>query len=219
MKPEFWLERWQNNEIGFHQTEINVHLQDYWMHLRVPAGGVVFVPLCGRTRDMTWLRAQGHKVLGVEISPIAVRDFYAENRLKAQTKTQPPFDRWEADGVTLLRGDLFDLSAGDLKDVVAVYDRASLIAFPADMRQRYVRKLAAILPPHVGTLLVAMDYPQGEMPGPPFSVSEREVRDLYEPNNRVELLHTRDILDENPRFRARGLTQLVEKVFYIRPNG
>ncbi len=217
MKPEFWLERWQKNEIGFHQTEINVHLRDYWRHLQIPPGALVFVPLCGRTHDMIWLREQGYRVLGVELSPIAVRDFCAENRLQVQVKTQSPFDRWESDRLTLLRGDLFELSSGDLADVAAVYDRASLIAFPPEMRQRYVRKLASVLPPTVETLLVVMDYPQEQMSGPPFSVSEREVRALYEPEHRVELLHTRDALDENPRFRMRGLTQLVEMVFHIRP--
>ncbi|MHB8346294.1 MAG: thiopurine S-methyltransferase [Acidiferrobacterales bacterium] len=217
MEPEFWLERWQNNEIGFHQAEINAHLRDYWAQMGIPPGGLVFVPLCGRSHDMMWLRTQGYRVLGVELSPIAVQDFYAENRLQAQMKSGPKFDRWEADGLMLLRGDLFDLAAGDLTDVAAVYDRASLVAFPPEMREQYVRKLASVLPPATRMLLVVMDYPKQQMSGPPFPVSEREVRALYEPGNRVELLHTRDILDENPRFRTRGLTRLSEQAFHIRP--
>jgi len=217
MQTEFWLERWQNNEIGFHQTEVNVHLQEFWGRLRVPTGGTVFVPLCGRTRDMLWLRARGFRILGVELSPLAVRDFFAENRLDVQVTARPPFDRWEADGITLLRGDFFELTAEDMQDVAGVYDRASLIALPQEMRERYVAKLDTILPPQVETLLVAMEYRQSEMPGPPFSVSENELRSLYERRCFVEHLCTKDILDENPRFRARGLTRLVEMVFHIRP--
>lgn len=217
MEPEFWLERWQNNEIGFHQAEINLHLQEYWSRLRAPGGSVIFVPLCGRTRDMLWLRAEGYRVLGVELSPIAVRDFFAENHLDVEVTARPPFDRWEADGVTLLRGDFFDLTRADGSDIAAVYDRASLIALPQDMRAGYVAKLSAILPSSAEMLLVVMEYPQAEMPGPPFSVSEAEVRRLYEERYFVEHLYTKDILDENPRFRARGLTQLVEKVFHLRP--
>jgi len=79
MDPQFWHERWQRNETGWHQREINAHLQDFWPQLQQPAGGRVLVPLCGKSRDLLWLRAQGHAVLGVEISPIAVREFFAEN--------------------------------------------------------------------------------------------------------------------------------------------
>ena len=216
METQFWLERWQNSEIGFHQTDVNAHLQDYWERLRAPSDSLVFVPLCGRTRDMTWLRAQGYRILGVELSSIAVRDFYAENGLQAKVDAHPPFERWEADRVTLLRGDLFDLTAGDLEDVVAVYDRAALGAFPPDMRQRYVRKLVAILPPSVQILLVTMDYAQDAMSGPPFAVSEQEVQALFGPEYRIDHLRTRDVLAENARFQKRGLKQLVEHVFHIR---
>ncbi len=218
MDSDFWLERWQNNEIGFHQAEVNLHLQEYWNRLQAPAGGTILVPLCGRTRDMLWLRAQGYRILGVELSPIAVRDFFAENRLAVQVTARPPFDRWESDGITLLRGDFFDLAEVDTSDVVAVYDRAALIALPHEMRADYVAKLVALLPPHAQMLLVVMEYPEAEMPGPPFPVAENEVRLLYEGRYEVEHLYTKDILDENPRFRARGLTRLVEKVFHLRPH-
>ncbi|MHB8453574.1 MAG: thiopurine S-methyltransferase [Acidiferrobacterales bacterium] len=219
MQADFWLERWQNNEIGFHQAEVNLHLQDHWPRLRAPSGGTVFVPLCGKTRDMLWLRAQGYGILGVELSPIAVRDFFAENRLNVQVTASPPFDRWEADGVTLLRGDFFDLTSADMTSVVGVYDRASIIALPPQMRERYVSRLADILPAGVETLLVSMEYPQHEMAGPPFSVSEDAVRELYERQYIVEHLYSKDILNENPNFRRRGLTRLSEQIFHIQPRG
>ncbi|MDA8420041.1 MAG: thiopurine S-methyltransferase [Pseudomonadota bacterium] len=219
MKQEFWLERWQNNEITFHQAEVNPYLTAHWPGLQVPSGAVVFVPLCGRTHDMVWLREQGYRVLGVELSPIAVRDFFAGSGLQAQVHRRSRFEHWQAEGVTLLCGDLFGLEAADLDEVTAVYDRASLIAFPPDMRQRYVHKLASVLPRSAETLLVAMEYPQNQMSGPPFSVPEQEIRSLYEPQSRVVRLHAEDALEKNPRFRARGLTQLVEKVFHICPGG
>ena len=52
-----------------------------------------------------------------------------------------------------------------------MYDRASLIALPPEMRERYARHLAGILPPATQILLITLDYPQPEMPGPPFAVS------------------------------------------------
>jgi len=217
MNPDFWQERWQKNEIGFHQQEINAHLQDYWPRLKVAAGSQVFVPLCGKSRDLLWLRARGHAVLGVELSPIAVRDFFRENTLEPGTSRHGAFERCEADGLAILCGDFFGLTADDLQGVAGVYDRASLIALPPDMRPRYAAHLSAILPKSAAILLVTMEYRQVEMSGPPFSVSEDEVRKLYEKHYVVTRLFTKDILAENPRFRERGLSALSEKVYQLVP--
>lgn len=217
MNPDFWHERWQRNEIGFHQQEINAHLQDFWGQLAVPAGGLVFVPLCGKSRDLLWLRARGHAVLGIEISPIAVRDFFAENALVPRVRRQGAFERYEADGLAILCGDFFDLTPEWLQGVAGVYDRASLIALPPGLRTRYAGHSAAILPGAVGTLLVTMEYPQHEMSGPPFAVHEDEVRRLYDKRYAVTCLLSKDILAENPRFRERGLSALSEKVYRLAP--
>lgn len=217
MNHNFWHERWQRNEIGFHQQEFNAHLQDYWGQLAVPAGGQVFVPLCGKSRDLLWLRASGHAVLGVEISPIAVRKFFAENALTPQVTREGAFERYEADGLVLLCGDFFDLTPAYCQGVAGVYDRASLIALPPELRTRYAEHSAAILPVAARTLLVTMEYPQNEMSGPPFAVREDEVHRLYDKRFSVTCLFTKDILEENPRFRERGLSALAEKVYLLTP--
>jgi len=114
MQAQFWHDRWEQNQIGFHQQDFNPHLQAFWDRLELPAGGTVFVPLCGKSRDLLWLRAQGFPVLGIELSPVAVRDFFAENRLEPQVTPQGKFERWEADGLVILQGDFFELTAADL---------------------------------------------------------------------------------------------------------
>ncbi len=218
MQLNFWHERWQRNEIGFHQQEFNAHLQDYWAQLAIPDDGLVFVPLCGKSRDLLWLRARGHAVLGVEISPIAVRDFFTENALTPQVTRQGAFERYAADGLAILCGDFFELTPEMVQGVTGVYDRAALIALPPELRTRYAEYSATILPAAVGTLLVTMDYPQEEMNGPPFAVREDEVRRLYEMRYSVTHLFTKDILAENPRFRERGLHTLTEKVYRLVPH-
>lgn len=216
MKPEFWLERWSKRQIGFHQREVNALLQAHWASVHVPADARVFVPLCGKSRDMMWLHGRGHAVLGVEFAQVALRDFFAENGLTPRITVQPPFERWEAAGINLWCGDFFDLTAADLEDVGAVYDRASLIALPPDMRRRYVQKMVQILPPRAETLLITLSYPDGKMNGPPFSVTEAEVRNLYAAHFHIDLLDRRDALDGNAQLRERGLTQLTEQAFRLR---
>jgi thiopurine S-methyltransferase len=217
MQADFWLERWEQNQIGFHQNEFNNHLQAFWNSLAVPAGGQIFVPLCGKSRDMLWLRAQGFTVMGVELSPIAVRDFFSENRLQAQVTQQGKLERWEADGLVILLGDFFDLTAADVANCAGVFDRASLIALPPEMRARYAQHFSAILPPQVQTLLVTLEYAQAEMQGPPFAVHEAEVRSAYEAAFHVAKLFETSVLDESPGFRQRGLSRLDEKVYLLTP--
>lgn len=215
MQAEFWHERWEQNQIGFHQGEFNSLLQRYWAQLAIPEGSGVFVPLCGKSRDMLWLRAQGLNVTGIELSPIAVRDFFAENALAPMVTQQGKFERWESDGLAILLGDFFDLQTSDVADCVVTYDRASLIAMPPDMRTAYAAHLTALLP--VPTLLVTMEYDQQEMAGPPFAVHEAEVQALYAPHFQVTQWFHADVLRENSGFRQRGLTALVEGVYHLAP--
>ena len=215
MKKEFWLERWERDETGFHQDDTNPYLRQYWQELKLQRGSTVFVPLCGKSLDMLWLREQGHQVLGVELSAIAVRAFFGENGYTPQHETQGKFDRCEADGIRILCGDFFDLGKDDLKNVVAVYDRASLIALPPEMRERYVRHLAGILPPATRILLVTVDYPQTEMQGPPFPVSSGDVEALYRDHAEVRPLAQLDVLAQNPRFQQRGLSRMRENIFLL----
>lgn len=217
MTPGFWIERWKNNQIGFHQHKISPGLQDHWPRLKLPQTVPVFVPLCGKSLDMLWLRARGHRVIGVEISPIAVAGFFRENDLHPTLRHQGPFERYEADGLTLLCGDFFQLAPEHLSDIGVVYDRASLVALPPDMRSDYARHLDTLLPAHVESLLVTLEYPQGEMNGPPFSVSGDEVLRLYGDRYRITRLNSADVLDENPRFQQRGLTAFKETVYRLQP--
>lgn len=217
MQEEFWHERWQQNQIGFHQNEVNSHLQAFWEELAVPAGSRIFVPLCGKSRDMLWLRSQGFGVTGVELSPIAVRDFHTENSLEPIVTQHGRFERWETDGLVILQGNFFDLSAAEVADCAGVFDRASLIALPPDMRSRYAQHFTAILPPQVQTLLVTLEYDQQQMGGPPFAVLEEEVAALYDDHFSIERLQAIDALADEPGFRQRGLSWLTEKVYRLTP--
>jgi thiopurine S-methyltransferase len=178
----------------------------------------VFVPLCGKSRDMLWLREQGHPVLGVEISPRAVADFFAENSLEPEiSEPRKGLQRWAFDGLEILCGDLFELQPADISKCRGIYDRASLIALPPAMRPDYALKMHQLFADPQPALLVTMEYPQAEMKGPPFSVDETEVRDYYGERYRVQDILKLDILAENPRFRERGLSHMYERVYLLQP--
>ena len=216
MHSEFWHERWEQNQIGFHEEEINSHLQNFWGTLNIPSNSKIFVPLCGKSRDMLWLLSQGYQVLGVELSPLAVKNFFSENNLEALVTDYGVFQRWETDDLCIYLGNFFDLSSEDLADCKAIYDRASLIALPPEMREQYAQHLNTIVPTISDRLLVTLEYAQKDMQGPPFSVSENEVRILFGGEFNIKCLFEEDILEQNDQFRQRGLTHLQEKAYWLR---
>ena len=215
MQHDFWHQRWQQNQIGFHSPEVNPHLQRFWPALAVNLGSRVFLPLCGKSNDMLWLLAQGYQVVGVELSPMAVEAFFADNDLHPTVRRQGNFMVHQIDGLEIFCGDFFELSAVDLGKVDAVYDRAALVALPPDMRFDYVTHLTALLEPGDQILLVTFEYPQLEMPGPPFSVPGAEIEMLYLPWCSVDLLSSEDALQRELHFRERGLGSLYEQVYRL----
>lgn len=215
MKKDFWLERWEREEIGFHESEVNVYLMQFWSELHLEHGSRVFVPLCGKSVDLKWLQEQGHTVLGIELSEVAARAFFKENGYAAKISGGEKFKHYEANGIRILCGDFFDLSREDLANVMAVYDRAAMVALPPEMRERYVSHLLGILPPATQILLVTFDYPQSEMAGPPFALAAGEIEALYGKHADIRLLAQVDVLAQNPRFQKRGLTRLQESIYLL----
>ncbi|WP_447983310.1 thiopurine S-methyltransferase [Nitrospira sp. Nam74] len=215
MESEFWHQRWASNQIGFHEGQVNAYLAGHYELLGLTPGQTVFVPLCGKSVDLRWLADQGAHVLGVELSPIAVKSFFAEQELTPRTRKEGAFAVWESGPIRILSGNYFALTPAHLAGVHAVYDRAALIALSPERRADYVAHLDRLLPGARRTLLVTLEYPQEQMQGPPFSVAESEVHRLFA-DARVERLGAQDVLADNPRFRDKGLTRLLECAYLIR---
>ncbi|BBP45174.1 thiopurine S-methyltransferase [Thiosulfatimonas sediminis] len=209
MQAAFWHEMWAGGVVGFHQQEINRFLRDFWPQLELDGQGQVLVPLCGKSLDMLWLRELGHDVLGVELSQKALHEFLAENALNAEPVQHENYCGYQLPQMTLLCGDFFQLTPQDCAQVKAVYDRASIIALPPEMRRDYAQHLQKILPLGTPFLMVIMEYDQSAMDGPPFSVKESEVRELFAEFTSI------DVVDEE-KFERKG-NAVTEKVLLLRP--
>ena len=188
MKAEFWHDRWEANQIGFHKDVANPLLIAHLPALGLAAGDRVFVPLCGKTLDIPWLLDQGYRVAGAELSAIAVEQLFAEMGVESEMTNAGPLTRYSADGVEIFAGDIFDLTAEALGKVDAVYDRAALVALPADMRARYAGHLAEITG-GAQQLLITFGYDQSQMDGPPFSVPPEEVERVHGARYQMAPLH------------------------------
>lgn len=216
MDREFWLKRWQANEIGFHQNEPQAPLMRNWTKLNVPKAATVFVPLAGKSLDMVWFAEQGHKVLANELSRLAVETFFTERGLKPSIREHENFLIYSAGVYEIWCGDFFLLQAEMIATAAAVYDRAALVAMPPEKQDAYVRKLAALVQPGTPALLIGLDYDQGEIAGPPFAIPQTRVRELLEHDFSVEVLETRDGLARSAHLKNRGVTRLEETAYLLR---
>jgi thiopurine S-methyltransferase len=216
----FWLERWQSGEIGFHQSDPQDLLEQHWPSLGLDKGSSVFVPLCGKSIDMVWLAGQGHQVIGCELSPIAIADFFRS--LNLRPRSTPGGDHGlichQAGPYTLYEGNFFALTPGHVANVAAVYDRASLVAFPQTEQVRYIDHLALLgAASRAQVFLICLAFDQSQMAGPPFSIDSKRLTELTDGHFACRTIEIRDGLEQSDNLRKRGLTALEEAVYLLTP--
>ena len=194
MNSKFWQQRWQEGRIGFHKSDVNPELIKHFSTLALPIGSRVLVPLCGKSVDMVWLAHAGYDVVGIELVESAVQAFFIEQNI---TPTITEFTS-AADGSTLKRyqgqlagqtitlwvADIFALSPTAIGDIAAVYDRAALIALPADVRPDYSKQIYK-LSNNAPQLLITLNYDQSKKDGPPFSISLEQLKQYYDANYEI----------------------------------
>lgn len=178
MEASFWHQKWERGEIGFHESETNPLLVKHFETLGVQPGGRVFLPLCGKTRDIAWLLGRGYRVVGAELSAIAISELFGELGLDPVISSAGNLTRYAANNIDMLVGDIFDVTVDSLGPADAIYDRAALVALPEGVRAHYAAHLAT-LASAAPQLLVSLEYDQRQMAGPPFSITEDEIRRHY----------------------------------------
>jgi len=187
MHHDFWHQRWQNQQIGFHLNEVNPFLLAHFQALKLQPGQRILVPLCGKTLDIHWLLTQGLQVVGVELSALAVDALFAELNLVPEITQAGALKHYRTAQLAVFQGDFFALDQSLLGPVDAVYDRAALIALPNEMRRQYCQHLINLT--HTAPqLLISFAYDQSLVPGPPFSVSQEEVGTHYQADYQCTIL-------------------------------
>lgn len=207
---ELWQQCWRDGETAFHQKTINPLLRNYWPMLALLPGDSVFVPLCGRSRDMHWLAARGHAVTGVELSPVAVRDYFRKQRQTPKRTQLGELTLWEHGRTRIYCGDFFALRPEHLGNVAVVYDRAALTALPEAIRADYVAHLRALVPESARIFLVTAEDLDTEEGGPQLSP---EIISLYASHFSIALTHVERGEDAGTQ-AADGVPEIVEHRLY-----
>ncbi len=210
MEAEFWLNKWQQQDIGFHLGEVNPMLKKHVDALYLGTQNRIFLPLCGKTNDIPWLLNKGYRVVGIELIETAVDQLFSALGLKPRILSTGPLKLYQAGDVEVFVGDIFTLQEAQLGPVDAVYDRAALVALPNNMRKRYTQHLTTITAGKP-QLLITYAYDQQLRSGPPFSVDQQEVNQHYAANYHLSLLENSQVAVGNQKgVAAHELVWLLE---------
>jgi len=208
MDIDFWKDKWEKNIIGFHLSEVNPLLVKYYEQLSLEKNARLFLPLCGKTKDISWLLSKGHSIVGVEFSELAIKQLFDELQVEPKITQHEDLKLYSAQGLDIFVGDFFKLNTSLIGMVDAIYDRAALVALPSSIREKYSIHLKDITK-EAPQLLVTFMYDQNLLKGPPFSVSNDEVYNHYEKQYNIVLL---DNLNE----KFKGKIDAKESVWLLK---
>jgi len=210
-----WLDRWKKGTTGWHRSDINPQLIENINQLAKARPKKIFVPLCGASIDMKYLSDQGFHVVGVELSSLAIDRFFNENKIAYKVSKMEDFDFYQGKNIDIYCGDFFKLKKDYFYDVSCVYDRAALIALNPDLQKKYVGHLKEILPNSSKILLLTMFYPQNEMEGPPYSVGDDNVEELFSEFKEIKKISSVNEKESSLKPDDLNLTYLFKNVYLI----
>ena len=145
-----------------------------------------------------------------------------------ETKT---IEAWIGEKISLNVDDYFQIKKGSFaKPIDVVWDRASLVAIDLDKRKHYIDTMGEVIKPGGKILLVTIEKRKGDEEaleaGPPYSINEAAVRQLYENAkwvDSVQLIEEYDEFVENPadadRWKSKGIEEMYELCFLITAKG
>ena len=212
MDADFWHDRWENEQLGFHEGRPNFLLVAHFDALELPDGARVFLPFCGKTRDIAWLLDRRCRVAAAELSERAIQQLFDELALTPDVSDRGRLRHYRSEGIDIFVGDFFDLDSPTLGRVDAIYDRAALVALPVDMRRRYARHLIDVTN-SAPQLLITFDYDQTTMNGPPFSVPGDEIDEHYAGTYDILCLERRKVPGQ-----LKGAVPADECAWHLRPD-
>ncbi|WP_372654723.1 thiopurine S-methyltransferase [Halobacteriovorax sp.] len=217
MEREFWEKAWDERNIGFHMSETNAFLKWAIENQVIQKRKTALVPLCGKTLDLIFLRDLGFSVYGVELAEKAVLEFFNENDLEFSIKQSENFKIFETRGITIFCGDLFKLTSSNIPEVDFIYDRASNVALPPEMREDYYKKIKELSSANTEMLLLTGHSLDNDKHGPPFSIPKNEIEAAYkEFSQEFKILQEKKKKITSKRLKEQGISHRVMVAHYLK---
>lgn len=237
---DFWNNKWQQGDIGFHKDQYHCALTRYlpeiltsYQQKQGSQSLRALFPLCGKTLDIIGLknmllkRSMPATLVGIELSAKAIEEFFQENHDPFEKTSMnhsggdyvryQSLDHKAEVSTQLYCGDFFQVmnhfsKPSDNFDVI--FDRAALIALPIELRPVYAAQCIKHLSPQGMILLVTVDYGDRCDLGPPFSLTDQEVQKLYQEKT-IKLLSSQPISVTAGKFEDAGISTLTENIYLV----
>jgi len=211
-----WARGWRSNNTPWVSAASDDLLESFLPRLRrlLPTGRA-FIPLCGNSRSVRRLYDEGYEVAGIEYVPKAIRSLIGNHfpRHRFRARRDPPGRVHTARRIVLYEHDLFTFQERECFDFI--YDRASLIAIAPGSRRRYAAILARALKPGGLMMIVAFTAAGGRISGPPFPITEAEIRRLF-PAFTLVTRRVRRVKWLEERFTRQGVTDIRETMVVLK---
>lgn len=227
---EFWDKRWVD---GNSQWQENDGCELLWQNIdsimqkffptKKAEDLKVFIPLCGKAKDIYLFYKMGFTVVGIEFAPLPIKEFFDENEIAEVSTAKKPFTKSPDGRLILGEGDLFSFQAeGKLPfpkyDIV--WDRGSFVAINENDRERYAAFMKSLAGEGGIQIINIVEYDRAEYGGPPLASNQEELQNYYGADATIELLGRTDRLGEDQEDRQvwidQGLTRMTEALFTIK---
>ena len=167
-QAEYWNQLYLTGEAGWDKGTVSPPIARLLREGRLPKRARIAVIGAGRGHEAKEAAALGFEVAAVDFAPEAAKALRA------------------ARGFEVLERDLFDLPRTHAGTFDAVLEHTCFCAIPVSKRAEYVTAVSALLKPR--GVLFGLFYATGKPGGPPFDVTEAEVRERFAPAFRLDRL-------------------------------
>lgn len=219
-----WLEKWEKAEIPWHKPKVDNNIQRHLEELtRGQPSASILVTWCGKSVDMPWLCSQGYNVVGVELSTVAVRQFFEENEIPYSTlMTQANGEefvvyRAQDRKLTIFLGDYYKLTPDLAGTFEAIWDNNAFGSSPPADRLQYISVLASLLKANGRVLLANWEYGELIRDTYPYSLSSSLVKEFFQEKFEIKYLGKCEIFTDyfikkfNVDFAYRNIHLLSKK--------
>ncbi|XP_077533200.1 thiopurine S-methyltransferase-like [Haemaphysalis longicornis] len=181
---DYWITKWSTGQTPWQLNDITMPLQkNKEIVLAGKVNAQVFIPLCGKAKELKWFYDLGHRVVGVEYVEECARDFFSENGIEFK-ESSCPVNKCKvfqnSDGrLRIFVCDIFDFKRECAGSMDIVWDRAAFTAINEEDRARYAAVLKSLLAPGFSYALCGPVYDAPWYKGNPRSVDEAAVRNHF----------------------------------------
>lgn len=209
MEASFWIKSWELGGFytSFHRKDIHPYVLEYMTPEEIENKNIL-VPLCGKTVDMLYLAQFAQKVIGVELVEEAILQFFSENNLSYQKVDD---ETYISGNIILLKKDFMSLTNQEIGTIDWIYDRASLVALPLEMRKDYLKAIDRLSDIGTKQLIITLEY-FPLINSAPFSIPVEEVNEYYGEGHIIRHVESPN-LPNHGMVRKWNLAYLIEHGF------